>query len=166
MFRRPQRIEPGPGQRSVWDFPRPPALEVVQAPLRVVFAGEVIAETTGGHRVCETSHAPAYYFPTADVRFDLLTAAPGASYCEWKGVAAYHDVVVGDRRAERAAWSYPEPTAAFAPLVDHVAFYAGPMDACFVGDDEVSPMDGDFYGGWITPELVGPFKGAPGTRHW
>lgn len=166
MFRHPQRIEPGPGQRSVWDFPRPPALESVTEPLRVVFAGTVVAETDAGYRVCETSHAPAYYFPPADVRFDHLEAAAGASFCEWKGVASYRDVVVGDVRAERAAWSYPEPTGAFGPIRDYVAFYAASMEACFVGDEEVSPMDGDFYGGWITSDLSGPFKGAPGTRHW
>ena len=163
---RPKRIEPGPGQVSVWDFPRPPALESVPKTLRVVLGGITVAETTNGYRVCETTHAPAYYFPPADVTPGVLRPAPGASFCEWKGVASYSDVVAGGRTAERGAWSYPEPTAAFAPLVDHVAFYAGLMDACFVGDDEVSPMDGDFYGGWITPELVGPFKGAPGTRHW
>lgn len=163
---RPKRIEPGPGQQSVWDFPRPPALERVSVRLRVVLGGVTIAETTRGHRVCETSHAPAYYFPPTDVSPDALEPAPGASFCEWKGVASYFTVVGGGSRAERAAWSYPEPTAAFASLADHVAFYAGSMDACFVGDHEVTPMDGDFYGGWITPDLVGPFKGAPGTRHW
>ena len=163
---RPKRIEPGPGQVSVWDFPRPPALEPVTATLRVVLGGVTVAESTNGYRVCETSHAPAYYFPPGDVAPEALRPAPGASFCEWKGVAAYADVRGGERVAERAAWSYPEPTAPFTALKDHVAFYAGQMDACFVGEAEVSPMDGDFYGGWITPELVGPFKGAPGTRHW
>lgn len=163
---RPKRIEPGPGQVSVWDFPRPPALEPVAVTLRVILGGVTIAETSHGYRVCETSHAPAYYFPLADVATEALRPAEGGSFCEWKGIASYFDASGGGRTAERAAWSYPEPTAAFARLRDHVAFYAGLMDACFVGDHEVSPMDGDFYGGWITPDLVGPFKGAPGTRHW
>jgi uncharacterized protein (DUF427 family) len=165
MWERPKRIEPGPGQESVWDYPRPPALEPVRKRIRVEFAGKVIADTTAAYRVCETSHAPAYYLPIADID-DVLVGVEGASFCEWKGVASYYDVAVGDRIAPRAAWTYHEPTNRFAPIVDHVAFYAGLMDRCWVGDDEVSPMDGDFYGGWITPDLVGPFKGAPGTRHW
>ncbi len=166
MRARPERIEPGPGQQSVWDFPRPPALEAVGERLRVVFNGVEIADTTAGYRVCETSHAPAYYFPPSDVRQVHLQPVAGASLCEWKGRARYFDVVVDTHRAERAAWTYPEPTPAFAAIADHVAFYAGLMDACFVGEEEVTPMDGDFYGGWITSDLVGPFKGAPGTRHW
>ena len=163
---RPQRIEPGPGQESVWDYPRPPALQPVAPRLRVVFGGVEVADTESGFRVCETSHAPAYYFPPGDVDGSVLQPAPGASFCEWKGVAAYFDVVAGARRSERAAWAYPEPTPAFVPITDYVAFYAGSMDACFVGAEEVSPMGGDFYGGWITSDLTGPFKGAPGTRHW
>ncbi len=166
MGGRPQRIEPGPGQESVWDYPRPPALEPVGRRLRVVFAGLDVAHTTSGLRVCETSHAPAYYFPPADVRSEHLRPVAGGSYCEWKGSAAYFDVVVGDRRAARAAWSYPDPSRRYGALRDHVAFYPGLMDACFVDDEEVTPMDGDFYGGWITSDLAGPFKGAPGTRHW
>jgi uncharacterized protein (DUF427 family) len=165
MWERPKRIEPGPGQESVWDYPRPPALEPVRKRIRVEFAGQVIADTTAAYRVCETSHAPAYYLPLRDVD-DVLVGVEGASYCEWKGVASYYDVVVGDRTASRAAWTYHDPTKRFEPIREHVAFYAAPMDRCWVGDNEVSPMDGDFYGGWITPDLVGPFKGAPGTRHW
>jgi uncharacterized protein (DUF427 family) len=165
MWERPKRIEPGPGQESVWDYPRPPALEPVRKRVRVEFAGQVIADTTAAYRVCETSHAPAYYLPLKDID-DVLVGVEGASFCEWKGVASYYDVTVGDRIAPRAAWTYHEPTKRFAPIVDHVAFYAGLMDRCWVGEAEVSPMDGDFYGGWITPDLVGPFKGAPGTHHW
>lgn len=162
----PQRIEPGPGQESVWDYPRPPALEPVSVRLRVELDGVTVADTASGFRVCETSHAPAYYFPPGDVLVEHLRPAAGSSFCEWKGVASYFDLVVGERVAPRAAWSYPEPTAPFSSIKDHIAFYAGSMDACYVGDELVTPMDGDFYGGWITAALTGPFKGAPGTRHW
>jgi uncharacterized protein (DUF427 family) len=150
----------------VWDYPRPPSLEPVSVLLQVSFGGVIIARTTNGHRVCETSHAPAYYFPPTDVRTDLLEAADGSSYCEWKGVAVYFHIVVGDERAERAAWAYPDPSPRFTAIADHLAFYARSVDACQVGDEIVTPMDGDFYGGWITSNLVGPIKGAPGTRHW
>ena len=162
-----KRIEPAAGQESVWDYPRPPLVEPVTKRLRVEFDGVVIADTTNGHRVCETSHAPAYYIPPSDIDLNALVPADGASFCEWKGVATYFDVVgPSGRIAERSAWTYTGPEHAFAVITNHIAFYAGMMDACHVGDAVVRPMDGDFYGGWITPELVGPFKGAPGTRHW
>lgn len=166
MAIRPQRIEPGPGQESVWDYPRPPALQPVAKRLRVVCGGVTIADTSAAYRVCETSHAPAYYLPPSGLRSDHLVPTEGGSYCEWKGMASYFDVVVGDRIEPRAAWTYLDPTPAFVAITGHVAFYAAQMDRCWVDDEEVRPMDGDFYGGWITSELVGPFKGAPGTRHW
>lgn len=150
----------------MWDYPRPPALEPVAVRLRVECAGATVADTTNGYRVCETSHAPAYYFPPDDVEEALLIPATGGSFCEWKGMASYFDVGVGADIRPRAAWTYREPTAPFAAIAGHVAFYAARMDACWVGEEEVRPMDGDFYGGWITSSLVGPFKGAPGTRHW
>jgi uncharacterized protein (DUF427 family) len=150
----------------VWDYPRPPWFEQVNGRLRVVFAGETIADTRLGHRVLETSHPPVYYFPETDVRDDLLTPAPGESLCEFKGVAWYWSVAIGDRRAERVAWSYPDPTADFLPIAGHYAFYASRVDACWVGEERVEAQVGDFYGGWITASIVGPFKGAPGTRGW
>lgn len=151
---------------SVWDYPRPPLVEPVTVELRVEFNGHVIGRTTAGYRVCETSHAPAYYFPPDDVGRSYLELNSEASYCEWKGLAGYYDVLAGDRRSERAAWYYADPPKLFAAITNYVAFYAGAMDVCFVGMQAVSPMDGDFYGGWITPNLVGPIKGAPGTQHW
>jgi len=134
--------------------------------VRVILGGRTIADTTGALRVLETSHPPAFYLPRADIAPGALVAAAGSSFCEWKGHAAYLDVVGGGVTAPRAAWFYPEPVAAFAALRDHVAVYPGRMEACLVGDERVRAQEGDFYGGWITDEVVGPFKGAPGTRGW
>ena len=166
MYQRPERVAPRPGQESVWDYPRPPRLEEVGDTIRVMFAGETIAETDSAYRVLETSHPPVYYIPPADVRTDVLVAEAGQSFCEFKGVAGYWTLAVGDLRSERAAWSYPDPTAAFLPIKDHIAFYASRVDACWVGEERVQAQQGDFYGGWITRKVVGPFKGAPGTRGW
>jgi len=162
----PKPIPPQPGQESVWDYPRPPRLERTAKRLRVVFAGTTIAETTQGWRVLETSHPPVYYFPPADILSDVLVATPRTSYCEWKGTARYYSVRVGPRMAPDAAWSYPQPTPSFAPIAGYVAFYAGLMDACYVDDEQVVPQPGGFYGGWITKDIVGPFKGVPGSWGW
>ncbi len=154
------------GQESVWDYPRPPRLEPTTKRLRVVLGGAVIAETTGAFRVLETSHPPNYYFPPGDVAPGAVERTKGASFCEWKGRAHYFTVAGGDRVETEAAWGYEDPSPAFAPLRDHVAFYAGRMDACFVDDELVVPQPGMFYGGWITSDVVGPFKGGPGSRGW
>ena len=154
------------GQENVWAYPRPPRLEPVPERLRVVFGGEVIADTASGWRVLETSHPPTYYFPPGDVRPGVLVPESGASLCEWKGRAVYFDVVGRERRAPRAAWACPDPTPAFRALAGHVAFYPAPMDACFVGEERVTPQPGGFYGGWVTRRLVGPFKGGPGSGGW
>ena len=155
-----------PGQESVWDYPRPPRVERATRPLRVVLGGETIADTLSGWRVLETSHPPVYYFPPTDIRSGALAAAPGGSVCEWKGSATYFDVVSGGARIQAAAWSYHEPTDAFLPIRHHVAFYPKDMDECFVDDEPARPQPGGFYGGWITSEIVGPFKGEPGTQGW
>jgi uncharacterized protein (DUF427 family) len=162
----PKPIPPQPGQESVWDYPRPPRLERTAKRLRVVFAGTTIAETTQGWRVLETSHPPVYYFPPADILPETLVATPRTSYCEWKGMAQYHSVRVGQRIAPDAAWSYPRPTPSFMPIAGYVAFYAAAMDACYVDDEQVVPQPGGFYGGWITKDIVGPFKGVPGSWGW
>ena len=151
---------------SVWDYPRPPRLERVTARLRVVLGGATVAETGAGYRVLETSHPPTYYFPPSDVAPGALGPSVRAGVCEWKGRAVLHDVAAGGARAPRAAWAYPDPTPGFRAIAGYVAFYAGPMEACFVGDVRVAPQPGGFYGGWITPGLVGPFKGGPGTMGW
>jgi uncharacterized protein (DUF427 family) len=166
-----QRIPPGPGQESVWDFPRPPRVEPVAERLTVVVGGRTVADTVRGLRVLETSQAPAYYFPPDDVDESLVRPSRTRTFCEWKGRASYRDLVVPRdggpvRVVADAAWTYPEPTTAFVAIAHHVAFYPQRVDRCTVGDDVVSPNDGDFYGGWITPRVVGPFKGGAGTWGW
>jgi uncharacterized protein (DUF427 family) len=161
----PERVEPGPGQESVWDYPRPPALQPAGAALRVEFEGTVIAQSTSGLRICETSQPPAYYFPPTDVRLDLLLEVSGNTFCEWKGLATYFDVEVDGQRIEQAAWTYRSPSERYAAIADHLAFYAQKLD-CFVADERVVPNEGSFYGGWVTSKVVGPFKGAPGTLGW
>jgi uncharacterized protein (DUF427 family) len=161
-----QRVEPGPGQESVWDYPRPPRMEDVEEKVKVVFGDVTLAYTTRAKRVLETSHPPVYYIPPEDIRMEHLRPSAGTSYCEWKGRAGYYDVVVEDRVEGRAAWFYPSPTPSFRDLKDYVAFYPSRMDACWVGGEKVEAQEGDFYGGWITPNIVGPFKGSPGTWGW
>ncbi len=153
-------------EENVWDYPRPPRLEAVPHRLRVVFAGVEIANTSAAHRILETTHPPTYYIPKKDVRMDLLVAAPGGTFCEFKGKAQYWTIAAGGCTAERAAWSYSDPTAAYAGIAEDLSFYASKVDACYVGAEPVLPQDGDFYGGWITPNLKGPFKGGPGTMGW
>lgn len=165
-MQKPSRVEPEPGQESVWDYPRPPRLEKVAEALSVVFAGETIANTECGYRVLETSHPPVYYIPPGDIRREFVVEAAGRSYCEFKGAAAYWSLEIAGRRSEKAAWSYPDPTLPFMPIRNHLAFYASRVDACWVGNERVIPQAGDFYGGWITSRIVGPFKGSPGTLGW
>lgn len=162
----PTPIPPGPGEESVWDYPRPPRLEAVAKPIQITFAGRLIVDAPEAFRVLETSHPPVYYISPLFIAEGALQPAEGSSMCEWKGRAAYYDVLANGRTASRAAWAYPAPTAAFAPIRGHVAFYAGPMDRCTVGGDIVTPQPGGFYGGWVTPGIVGPFKGEPGTMGW
>jgi uncharacterized protein (DUF427 family) len=151
---------------SVWDYPRPPRLEASRRLVRVEFAGEVIAETTRAYRVLETSHPPVYYIPPEDVRSESLRPSRRHSFCEWKGRASYYDLVVGEREVRDAAWYYPDPTSRFASIRDCVAFYPSRVDAAFVDGERVQAQAGDFYGGWITAEIEGPFKGGPGTAGW
>lgn len=161
-----ERVTPGPGQESVWDYPRPPRLEDSPKHIQVVFNGVMIAHTHRAKRVLETSHPPVYYIPPADIRAECLIASPQSSWCEWKGRAGYYTVAVGDRQAPNAAWFYPDPTPAFESLKDYVAFYPHLMEACYVNSEPVQPQPGNFYGGWITSDIVGPFKGAVGTWGW
>lgn len=153
-------------KESVWDYPRPPRVEESSKRIRVVFNNVMIVDTVRAKRVLETSHPPVYYIPPEDVRMEYLEPVEGSSYCEWKGQAAYYDVLVGDRVAPRAAWAYPHPTSGFESIRDYLAFYAQSMDLCYVDDEEVTAQQGTFYGGWITADIEGPFKGAPGSGHW
>ncbi|MAE96367.1 MAG: hypothetical protein CL910_17085 [Deltaproteobacteria bacterium] len=165
--RRPPDIEPtGPGEESVWEYPRPPRLEASTRRVRVEFAGRIIAESHRALRVLETAGAPVFYLPPLDVDLAILETGRRESLCEWKGLARYHDVQVGGRRAVDAAWSYPQPDPSFERLRDHLAFYPGRVDACYLDDERVRPQPGSFYGGWVSSEIKGPFKGIPGSEDW
>jgi uncharacterized protein (DUF427 family) len=163
------RITPGPvqpGQESVWRYPRPAIAEPSSRHVRIKHHGLVIADTHASVRTLETSHPPSYYIPRADLLMSVLRPSDRRSFCEWKGEAVYFDLVAGDTVLPDVAWSYPSPTLPFAVLQDHVAFYAGPLDGCFIDGERVVPQPGGFYGGWITSDLAGPFKGVPGSRFW
>jgi uncharacterized protein (DUF427 family) len=151
---------------NVQDYPRPPAIEPVSERLRVEFAGVTIADTTRAFRILETHHAPTYYIPPGDVLMAALVPTERQTMCEWKGRATYFDIVLDARRSKNAAWAYPAPVARFEALKDHLSFYATSVDAAYVGDIRVTPQPGDFYGGWVTPNLTGRIKGAAGTLHW
>ena len=161
------REVPGPGQESAWDYPRPPRVEVSDEVVQIRFGGDVVARSTRTLRVLETSHPPTYYVPETDFTPGTLRPAQGSTRCEFKGDAAYFDVVGADGSVARsAAWTYPSPMPGFESLVGHVAVMPGAMDECRVDDEVVTPQQGGFYGGWITSRVVGPFKGAPGTWGW
>jgi uncharacterized protein (DUF427 family) len=157
-------MKPLPSEESVWDYPRPPRIEPVDWPFKVEDHGTVLAATTHGIRVLETSHPPCFYFPPDDVDFSRLEPSPTRTFCEWKGRARYWHLRTPTGLVEDACWAYPEPVD--ERLRDHVSFYAGRVEACYVAGERVQPQEGDFYGGWITSWVRGPFKGGPGTRGW
>ena len=162
-----QRVEPGPGQESVWDYPRPPRVERSPSLIVVEFGGVRLVETAAALRVLETSHPPVYYVPAAAVLDGaLLPSSARWTWCEFKGSALYLDVVVGDQVERAAAWTYPAPAAGYEALAGHVAIYPGRMDVATVDGEQVQAQEGDFYGGWITSAVVGPFKGPAGTGGW
>lgn len=156
----------GPGQESVWRYPRPAVAEPSRRHLQIMHREVFVADTRRGVRTLETSHPPTYYFPPDDIAPSVLRMSSRRSVCEWKGEAVYFDVVLRDHILRDVAWSYPDPNPAFGALRDHVAFYAWPFDGCFVDDERVTPQPGTFYGGWISSHVAGPFKGAPGTGFW
>jgi uncharacterized protein (DUF427 family) len=162
----PQWETPKPGQESVWDYPRPPRVEDSTARVRVVVGSVTVADSVRAKRVLETSHPPVYYIPLSDVDMSCLFDGDHRTYCEWKGEAHYYGVMVPGRTIENAAWCYPQPRPAFRALEGCIAFYPSKMDACYVDDEQVQAQHGDFYGGWITSKIVGPFKGGPGTWGW
>lgn len=162
----PRREPTGAGQESVWDYPRPPVLRRCDRTVTIMFGGREICRAEASWQVLETSHPPTYYLPVSAFAQGSLRPAAGSSLCEWKGRAGYLDVVAGTAVADRAGWFYPTPSPDFEVLVDHVAVYAAAMDRCAVGGTTVVPQPGGFYGGWITPELTGPFKGVPGSQGW
>lgn len=147
-------------KESVWDYPRPPAVEKSDRRIRIVVAGKTIVDSTDGYRVLETSHPPVYYVPRSAIDPGLLHPNQRRTFCEFKGVADYADLIVGDRKIEAAAWFYSNPTPGYEDITNHLAFYPSKMDECWVDDEQVVPQRSDFYGGWITPEIEGPFKGG------
>jgi uncharacterized protein (DUF427 family) len=155
-----------PGQESVWDYPRPPRVEDTARHVQITFNGVLIADSRRARRVLETSHPPVYYIPPEDVQMQYLSRTGRSTTCEWKGQAGYYTVAVGDKRAENAAWFYPAPAPGYESLANYLAFYPSRMDRCTVDGEQVRAQEGDFYGGWITAEIVGPFKGGPGTTGW
>ncbi|MBC7372642.1 MAG: DUF427 domain-containing protein [Frankiales bacterium] len=161
-----KRETPGPGQESVWDYPRPPRLERSERLVTVVLGGVEVCRTTRAWRVLETSHPPSWYLPREDWLEGSLEPAAGSSLCEWKGLASYLDVVGGGKRAARAGWTYLDPTPLFAGLAGAVALYPAAVDLCAIDGEVVRAQEGGFYGGWVTDDVVGPFKGAPGTLGW
>jgi uncharacterized protein (DUF427 family) len=163
---RHNRIEPGPGQESVWDYPRPPRVEPSPREVVVVLGGVEVCRTSRALRVLETSHPPTWYLPVADWLPGSLVPASGGSFCEYKGDASYLDLHGGDRVERQAGWTYPDPSPGFELLRGTVAIYPGRSDRCTVDGELVRPQEGGFYGGWVTDDVVGPFKGTPGTRYW
>ncbi len=164
--RPPFAVEPAEGQESVWDFPRPPRVERDPREIVVRVGPTLIAQSRNGVRVLETASPPTFYVPPDDVVPGTLVAARGSSMCEWKGEARYWTVVVPHGELEAAAWSYPEPFPEFEAIRNYVSFYPARLE-CYVGEHRAAPQPGGFYGGWVTPELVGPFKGgAPGSGSW
>ncbi len=165
--KRPENIiKQGPGQESIWDYPRPPKVELFTKKIKVEFAGKVIAETTKSYKVMETSSPPCYYIPQEDIQMDFLFKSAYKTLCEWKGSARYWSINVDGNISKNAGWSYPVPWEGFEQIKDHIAFFAGRVDGCYIEDEKVVPQAGDFYGGWITSNIVGPFKGDSGTEHW
>jgi len=150
----------------VWDYPRPPRLERTASHLVVELGGITVADTTAAYRVLETSQPPTYYLPPGDVATEHLSPTTSRTFCEWKGLAHYYTVTVGDRIAADGAWAYAHPTPGFETIAGYLAFYAQSMDACRVDGEPVEANEGAFYGGWITSRVVGPFKGGPGTAGW
>ena len=163
---RPVRVEPRPGQESAWDYPRPPRVEPSTRRVRIVLGGVTVVDTDRALRTLETSHPPTYYVPFDALRDAEPSRTPTTTVCEFKGRAAYWDLTAGGTTAREVGWSYPEPTPAFAALRDHLAVYPGRVDACWLDDERVRPQEGGFYGGWITDDVAGPFKGGPGTWGW
>lgn len=163
---KPQRITPAPGQESVWDYPRPPRVEAVHARVTIELGGRLIADTTRAMRVLETSHPPAYYLPPDDFVEGALKPSEGSSSCEFKGRASYYDIAGNSAVAPGAGWYYPKPSRGFDAIAGFVSVYPGRMDRCTVDGEVVTAQEGGFYGGWVTANVVGPFKGGTDTWGW
>lgn len=160
------KITPGPGQESVWDYPRPPKVEDVDNHIKIIHEGTEIVNTTRSKRVLETSHPPVYYVSPEDVKMEYFILTEEVSFCEFKGKAFYYDLKISEKIYKDVAWVYLNPSAKYPMLKDLIAFYPKRVDECYVNDERVIGQEGDFYGGWITSNIVGPFKGGPGTWGW
>lgn len=163
---RPQRIKPAPGQESVWDYPRPPRLESSTKHVLVTFNGRVVADSSRALRVLETSGPPVYYVPPDDVAMEVLSPSGHETFCEWKGLAQHYTLRLDGRESRDAAWSYRSPTPGYERIAGYLAFYPGRVDTCTLDGERVQPQPGSYYGGWITSDVVGPFKGEPGSEGW
>ena len=157
--------QPAPGEESVWDYPRPPALVADERHIMIFCQELCVVDSSRAFRVLETASPPTFYFPPADVNTTLLQPASGGSFCEWKGQAHYWNLNTPNGVLERAGWSYESPRPAFAAIAGWLAFYPQRLD-CRIDQQQVRPQDGGFYGGWVTDEIVGPLKGEPGTGGW
>jgi uncharacterized protein (DUF427 family) len=166
MSSRPVPEPIAPGQESVWDYPRQPSIRASDEEILVILGGVEICETRTSWRILEKGHPPTYYLPRSAFIADSLRPASGTSFCEWKGWASYLDVIGGSKVAPRGAWYYAHPKAHYSAILDHVAVYPGAMDECLVDGERVVPQPGNYYGGWITSNVSGPFKGGPGTESW
>jgi uncharacterized protein (DUF427 family) len=160
-----QPIKPAPGQESVWDYPRPPRLEPTPKRIQIKLNDLVIANTNRAYRVLETSHPPVYYLPPSDIRMEWMEPTARHTFCEWKGGASYWSLRAGDTILPNIAWGYLEPTSNFKPIRGYLAFYLDPLEG-FVEGEQAEPQPGRFYGGWVTKDIVGPFKGGPGSMGW
>lgn len=158
--------EPARGKESVWDYPRPPRVEPETRTVRIVLGGDTIATTRRALRVLETSHPPGIYLPPNAFTPGSLKANARQTVCEWKGSAAYWDLSGGDATRTAAAWSYPEPRPGFEEIGGYISIYPGRVDACYLDGELVRAQEGNFYGGWITDDIVGPFKGGAGSMGW
>lgn len=165
QIRPPFAIEPKPGQESVWDYPRPPRLERCQSVVEVYASDERLARTSAAYRVLETASPPTFYLPPHDIDLSLFNIATDTSYCEWKGQAQYWSLNIADNDEQAVAWSYPVIAASFKAIENYLCFYPSRV-ACFVEGERVRSQKGDFYGGWVTNHIVGPWKGGPGTAGW
>ena len=155
-----------PGQESVWDYPRPAICEPSSRRIEIVHCGVKLVDTQNAWRTLETSHPPTYYIPQSEIDMDYLRPNARRTLCEWKGQARYFDLVIGEDRIPALAWSYTQPTEPFDPIRDFLAFYPDPLDSCLVDGKQITPQQGQFYGGWISPYECGPFKGGPGSQFW
>ena len=166
MAQMPRPESTAAGQESVWDYPRPPRVEEFVGSIAIELGDQTIATAARAWRVLETTHPPTYYLPPDSFVGGTLRAATGSSWCEWKGLAHYYDLVTQTKTARRAAWSYADPTPAYRVIAGAVAVMATHVDRCTVNGEQVRPQPGGFYGGWITSWVAGPFKGIPGSTRW